>query len=118
MATWDQLSQFHGQFNATHNLFERLPEVKAAYDANRLRGDILQGRDVAVTDNKYPWHLAPGISQKIIWSKTPLTAEEINSLIPKDAIWFKNSPECQSQPDIWHCHVFITPRKSCEARES
>ena len=112
MATWEQLSQFHGQFNATHNLFERLPEVKAAYAANGRLDDILQGRDIVITDNKFPWHLAPGLSQRIIWSEKPLTADAIDSLVPEGAIWFKNSPECQSRPDIWHCHVFIKRRKS------
>lgn len=107
MATWEQLSQYHGQMDATHDLFVRLPEVDVAYKAYGTTADILKGQDVVFTYNKFPWHLAPGIIHKIIWSKRPLEKRVIESLIPRNAIWFKNSLANQSRPDIWHCHVFV-----------
>jgi hypothetical protein len=107
MATWEQLAKYHGHMNAEHDLFVRIPDVDAAYKAHGKTGDILRGRDLLYTYNKFPWHLAPGILHKIIWSKRPLEVREIESLVPADAIWFKNAPTHQSRPDIWHCHVFV-----------
>ena len=107
MTTWEELLPFHGQFNAIHNFFKRDPEVAARYARYPKDVDILQGRDVALTDNAFPWLLAPNLSQKILWSSRPLSASEIEERVPPGCIWFKNAPQCQSRPDIWHCHVFI-----------
>lgn len=107
MATWEDLQPFHGQLNATHDFFKRTPEIAELYRRHPRDVDILEGREIAITDNAFPWMLAPTIKQKILWSKNPLSVVEIESIIPPGTIWFKNSPACQSRPDIWHCHVFM-----------
>jgi hypothetical protein len=66
-----------------------------------------------IITNIFPYNLRKGIHHKNIFSVVPLTADEINTKIKdylgnqnKDFLWFVNTPENQSIPDLWHCHFF------------
>lgn len=65
-----------------------------------------------ITYNKFPYDLRKGIYHKNIFSVIPLSADEINTKIKEDIgedkeyIWFVNTPDNQSIPDLWHCHFF------------
>ena len=79
-------------------------KIIAVSDKNSLQ--------IVITSNKFPYDLRKGIQHKNIFSVAPLTADEINVTIRehigknKDFIWFVNTPDNQSIPDIWHCHFF------------
>lgn len=69
MATWEDLQPFHGQLNATHDFFKRTPEIAELYRRHPRDTDILEGREMAVTDNAFPWMLAPTINKKFYGPK-------------------------------------------------
>ena len=66
-----------------------------------------------ITYNLFPYDLRKGIHHKNIFSVIPLNADEINTKIKEhigndkiDFIWFVNTPDNQSIPDLWHCNFF------------
>jgi len=65
-----------------------------------------------ITLNMFPYDLRKGIHHKNIFSVVPLSADEIHKKIKENIgndaeyIWFVNTPDNQSIPDLWHCHFF------------
>ncbi|KAI7900765.1 uncharacterized protein BX663DRAFT_476262 [Cokeromyces recurvatus] len=70
-----------------------------------------------ILPNDFPYSIDPGIEHVLIWSKEPLAADFVESLLEKNygsSVWewvyFVNPPELQSIPRLPHVHVFMRKR--------
>lgn len=68
---------------------------------------------IVFVDNNFPYDLEPGIKHKTLWSNKELSGEEINNYLENFVdtkykfIWFENSAEFKSVPNIKHYHVIL-----------
>ena len=70
-----------------------------------------------VLPNDFPYSTEPGVEHVLIWSKQPLSAEFIESVLEEkygssvlEWIYFVNPPEYQSVRRLPHAHVFMRKR--------
>ncbi|KAL9546331.1 hypothetical protein MBANPS3_006718 [Mucor bainieri] len=79
-------------------------------------------KPILVLPNDFPYSVDPGIEHVLIWSKAPLAADFVESVLDErfgariwEWIYFVNPPEWQSVPTLPHVHVFMRKRSSIPA---
>ncbi|KAI8073472.1 uncharacterized protein B0P05DRAFT_580243 [Gilbertella persicaria] len=76
---------------------------------------------ILILPNDFPYSVDPGIEHILIWSKEPLEADFVESLLEKhygshvwEWVYFVNPPALQSVRKLPHVHVFM--RKKTEIK--
>lgn len=90
----------------------------------KLHFPIDDPKPILVLPNDFPYSVDPGIEHILIWSKEPLSADYVESVLDDrygsqiwEWIYFVNPPEWQSVPSLPHVHIFMRKRASTVALE-
>eukprot|EP00210_Caulerpa_lentillifera_P004541 g4333.t1 len=78
---------------------------------------------VVFTENEFPYFFETGIKHDLLWSEQELSSSEIESLIAKykpgfEVVWFRNPPELQSIPEVWHVHILSKQYNNIQEKPS
>ncbi|KAI8967119.1 hypothetical protein BDF20DRAFT_902672 [Mycotypha africana] len=80
---------------------------------------------ILILPNDFPYSVEPGIEHILIWSKVPLSADFVESVLEEkygsskwEWIYFVNPPETQSVRRLPHVHVFMRSRKGKKQTEN
>jgi len=97
----------------------RLKWMDETYRGNRERfvmEEVLQGREIYLEQNKFPYHLPPGMQHYTIWARKPMDHDELCEYIkvyldarcPHNVTsWNYDDNRNMRTIDIWHVHIYF-----------
>eukprot|EP00928_Gymnodinium_smaydae_P057767 TRINITY_DN40990_c0_g1_i1.p1 TRINITY_DN40990_c0_g1~~TRINITY_DN40990_c0_g1_i1.p1 ORF type:complete len:498 (+),score=68.13 TRINITY_DN40990_c0_g1_i1:96-1589(+) len=100
----------------------RLDWMDRTYNGNRERyvsEEVLQGREVLLEPNRYPYQLPPDVEHWTIWARRDMQHDELceyvegwlNAREPHNVLsWNYDDNHGRRTIDIWHVHVYFRGR--------
>ncbi|KAI8643068.1 hypothetical protein BD408DRAFT_365554 [Parasitella parasitica] len=104
---WEEIVEYVCKYGTVENFLLK----------EKLHWPVDDPKPILVLPNDFPYSVDPGIEHILIWSKEPLDAEYVESVLDErygatvwEWVYFVNPPEWQSIPTLPHVHVFMRKR--------
>lgn len=132
--TWEELKQIGSNLKNTEIIYHRFPHqntfYRNEYMAHTPKQKVIEERikkmkgGFCIVPNNFPYerllvHI-PNIKHFLLWSKSPLTKEDINTKLQNffgefDFFWYENDNKQKSIPEVFHVQVFVDFKNSDNA---